>query len=442
MRSGRRVRAVPRAVGNKRAWLRAACLIAAPVGLAGCLSPPGPDTMQGMVAVGSVQAASRPGAIAATVPFIFDSQRVLVELAFVRPDGAERKTLAWVNMGVSGPVLSPALYRELGIGQGRPLRFAIGAVPVEVAGSTVTDGPGELGDDDALDHLFAPHRVEAVLPAGVLQQFQVTLDYAARQMTVARPGVPHPAGVAVPFRIKEGTGFITVDAAIGGRAYPVVLDAGGGYTWFRGEAAAAWLREHPGWYRADGAVGQSNTGMTDYALEKQGTVLRIPEMTLAGLRLHDVGALGTGPLLCRVCDRIVGNLFWDTWQKNAPEPVVGWIGGNVLRDFRVTFDYPTRTSYWLRQREADPHDLDGVGLTLVRRADSYIVGGIVQQHGVATVSGIKTGDELIRVDGLAVHGAAADAVRAALGGEPGMQHQVTVERAGRDVQVGAVVTAF
>lgn len=441
MRSGRQVSAVPGAAGARRAWRRAACLLAVPAGLAGCLSPPGPDTMQGMVAMGSLDAPGRPAA-SATVPFIFDSQRMLVELAFVRPGGAERKALAWVNMGVSGPVLSSALYRELEIGQGRPLRFGIGAVPVEVAGSTVTDGPGELGGDDALDHLFAPRRVEAVLPAGVLQQFQVTLDYAAREMTVARPGAPRPAGIAVPFRIKEGTGLITVDAAIGGQAHPVVLDAGAGYTWFRGEDAAAWLREHPDWYRADGAVGQSNTGLTDYALEKQGTVFRIPEMTLAGLRLHDVGALGTGPLLCRVCDRVVGNLFWDTWQKNAPEPVVGWIGGNVLRDFQITFDYPSRTSYWLRQREADPHDLDGVGLTLVRWGGDYIVGGIVQQHGVPTVSGVEAGDKLVRVDGLAAHGTAADKVRAALGGAPGTRHQITVERAGKPVQVGAVVTAF
>ena len=268
------------------------------------------------------------------------------------------------------------------------------------------------------------------------------LDYAAQQMTVARPSALQPPGVAVPFRIKEGTGLITVDAAIDGQAYPVVLDAGAGYTWFRGEAATAWLREHPDWRRADGAVSQSNTGMTDYALEKQGTVLRLPEMTLGGLPLHDVGALGTGPLLCHVCDRIVGNLFWDTWQKNAPEPVVGWIGGNVLRDFRVTFDYPTRTSYSLRQREADPHDLDGVGLTLVRRGGDYFVGGIVRQGGAPTVSGVEVGDKLIRVDGLAAHGATADTVRAALSGAPGTRHKVTVERAGRTVQVDAVATAF
>lgn len=440
MRSGKRVSAMLWARCARRVWLQAACLLAASAGLAGCLSPPGPETMQGMVAVGSGEAPGR--AMAATVPFIFDSQRLLVELAFVRPDGAERRALAWVNMGVSGPVLSSALYRKLGINQGRTLRFAIGAVPVEVAGSTVTDGPGNLGDDDALDHLFAPRPVEAILPAGVLQRFQVTLDYAARQMRVARPGALHPAGVAVPFRINEDTGFITVDAVIDGQAYPVVLDAGGGYTWFRGKAAAVWLREHPDWRRADGAVGQSNTGMTDYALEKQGTVLRIPELTLAGLHLHDVGVLATASLLCAVCDRIVGNLFWDTWQKNAPEPVIGWIGGNVLRDFRITIDYPNHMSYWLRQREADPHDLDLVGLTLVRRSGNYFVGGVVKKNGLATVGGVEVGDRLVRVDSLATYGAMRDTVLAALGGAPGTWHRITVERAGRTVEAGAVVTAF
>ncbi len=137
---------------------------------------------------------------------------------------------------------------------------------------------------------------------------------------MARPGTLRPAGVAAPFRIDDPTGLITVDAVIAGQATHIVLDAGAGYSWLR-----------------------------------------------------DVGALGTVPLLCAICDRLLGNLFWDTWQKNAPQPVAGWIGGNVLKDFRITIDYPNRTSYWLRQRAPDPH------LLAVERA-----GKLVQVSAAAT----------------------------------------------------------
>ena len=52
--------------------------------------------------------------------------------------------------------------------------------------------------------------VEVMLPAGVLQQFEVTLDYAHRTLTLATPsGDCRIDGPPVPCTINPKTGFVT-----------------------------------------------------------------------------------------------------------------------------------------------------------------------------------------------------------------------------------------
>lgn len=114
-------------------------------------------------------------------------------------------------------------------------------------------------------------------------------------------------------------------------------------------------------------------------------------------------------------DSLLGDLFWDNWQKSAAGPVVGWLGGNVLKNFKLTIDYPNRVTYWQKQVESDIHDLDQVGITLVRRSDRYFIGGIVRKsnHGsgdTPTVEGVEIGDELLAVDGVNVPDAAKDTI--------------------------------
>jgi hypothetical protein len=92
-------------------------------------------------------------------------------------------------------------------------------------------------------------------------------------------------------------------------------------------------------------------------------------------------------------------------------------------------------TYWQQQALPDIHDLDQVGLTLVRRGGSYFVGGIVRKDDLGandnpTVEGVQTGDELIAIDDLFVKGAAKDVVLSALHGKPGERRTLIVERSG------------
>ena len=323
-------------------------------------------------------------ASAGTVPFILDGNRVYAQVEFVLPDGAARKALVFVDMGSPSMVLSKELYDELHVRSGESLNFRIGDLTAAADSADISSDtwfPFSINDD---------RKVEGLLPAGIMRKYQVRFDYLRRTMTLAQPGTLPPEGIAVPLRVNEKTGLVAIQAAIDGHTYPITIDNGSGYTWIRKSTAEEWLSRHPDWQRGTGAVGASNMRMGDDGIESTGILMRLPEIGLGSLNLRGAGALAIGP------DN-GGHEFMDWYSTKNAVPVIGWLGGNVLRAFRITIDYPKRLSYWVRQSGLDIRDLNSVGLTLVSRHREYFVGGIATQNGRPTVQGVRVGDKLVRI---------------------------------------------
>jgi hypothetical protein len=364
-----------------------------------------------------------------TAPFIFDGNRVYAELALARPDGTLHNVLAFIDLGSPSTLLSEALFKELQIDQNRPLTFQVGGLPVRVDSGAVTSNawlPYSIGGN---------RRVEALLPAGVMQKYQVVIDYAHRTLTLALPRTLQPAGAPVPFRVNEKTGLIAVDVTINGHAYPVTLDNGSAYTWLRKNTVQEWLDVHPDWQRGTSAVGASNMRMADDGIEATGVLVRIPEIKLGSLFLQQIGALAIGP------SRTNWD-FIDWYSEKNPGSVIGWLGGNVLQGFRITIDYPNHMSYWLRQTELDPHDLDQVGLTLESKGGEYFVAAIATQNGKPTVEGVQARDKLLQIGVLRTGTATRSAIFSALHGKPGEIRTLLLERDTKQFRVQAKVVVF
>jgi hypothetical protein len=364
-----------------------------------------------------------------TTSFVFEGNRMYAEVTTIRPNGTPRKILAFVDMGSPSMVLSKAVFKDLELDRKQPLLFKIGDMPVRVDCDKVT------GSDELPYSLGGRRQIEAILPAAVMQRYQVVIDYSHRTLTFARPGTLKPAGVLVPFRINANTGIIAVDISIDGRNYAIAVDNGSAYTWIRKSTAQSWLAVHPEWQRGVGAVGVSNMRMANDGLEADGTLVRIPEATLESLRLQQIGALAIG-------SNSTKEDFMDWYSKKNPVPVIGWLGGNVLQGFRLTIDYPNRRMYWLRQTELAPHDLDQVGLTLMSKRHEYVVAAIATQDGRPTVDGVHVGDKLLQIDKLQTNKASWSEIFSALHGRPGERRTLLVERDGRQFDVQARVTAF
>ena len=369
---------------------------------------------------------------AGTTTFVLDGNRIYAELSFVRPDGSLHEALAYVDMGTPRAMVSESLFRELELNRGQVLSFRVGQLSVHVPAAQVTSDP------DTPYSLGSNLKVEAILPAGVLRNFEVVIDNRRRTLTLAQPGTIRPRGVAVPFRLDEKTGLIAVDATIAGRSYPVTIDNGSAYTWFRQDTAARWLRTHPEWERGRGAVGPSNMMMSGDGAEASGILLRIPEIVVGPLTLESVGALGAG----RGRGMTPGLGLFDWYSTKNAVPVIGWIGGNVLENFRLTIDYPRRMLYWQKQTDPDTSDLDQVGLTLQSDHHEYIVSAVATRNGQPTVPGVAPGDKLVRVDQLETATARSGALFRAMHGKPGETRVLVLERGGHRFSVPAKVTAF
>jgi hypothetical protein len=377
----------------------------------------------------SLSCAASPIPSTGTAPFIFEGNRIYAELTFVRPDGTSRNVLAFVDLGSPSMILSQALFRELQLDQQRSLLFTVGDMPVRIDARGVTA-------DTWFPFPIADHRnVEALLPAGILQRYQLILDYANRSLTLAQPGTLKAEGAPVPLRINEKTGLIVVDVGVDGEIYPATVDTGSAYTWLRKSTVQQWLEVHPDWQRGIGAVGPSNMRMAADGIEARGILLRMPEVKLGSLRARQIGALAVGP-------SDTNWEFMDWYSQKNPLAVIGWIGGNILRGFRITFDYPKRMSYWLQQTELDAHDLDQVGLTLEARGGEYFVAAIVTQNGQPTVDGVQVGDKLLRIAALSTANATWGEIFRAMHGKPGELRTLLLERTSRQFTVQATIQAF
>ena len=378
-------------------------------------------------------------------PFIFDDNRVFAELTFFRPDGSPRKAYAFVDLGTPALTLNESLTNDLQFDETHPLIFQIGEMKISVDSRAIQKnrGSGFTGPDGK-----KTIPVEAILPGSIMKNYQVTFDYAAHTLTFAPPNTAKPEGIAIPCRVNEKTGLISIDAQVAGHTYQVAIDSGSAYTWLRADVTDQWLTAHPEWKRGKGAVGESNMQSRPDGAEAAATILRVPEITIGSLHLGQIGALGIAPKAPPFPPvsgepPVQGN-FFDWYSRKTPEPVIGWLGGNVLEGFRVTIDFPNHITYWQRETDLDPHDLDQVGITLENHNNEkgYFIAAIAEQNNMPTVEGLQVGDKLIQIDNLVVSDLTRGGVFTALHGKPGTIKTLILERNGKQFTLQTKTTAF
>lgn len=370
-------------------------------------------------------------ASAGTTTFILEGNRVYALLDFLQPNGSTHAAYAYVDMGAADMMLSSPLYDSLGVNTGAPARFKVGDYTVAVPSANIRRGgmPNVRGSGPQL---------EASLPASVLEHHTVVLDYEHRTLTLGDPGVIAPSGAPVPFRLDTATGLIVVNATIDGETYPLTIDNGSAYTWLRQDVAKRWVRRHPEWERGVGAVGVANMMLRGEEPEREGILIRLPDLSIGPMRLTQVGALAVAG--GRGADTTLALMDWYS-RKNAVS-VLGWLGGNVFKAFRLTVDYQARMMYWSRQSEADTTELHQVGLTLRTAPRAVYVAAVATKNGLPTVDNVLPGDKLISVDGHELVSGTIGQIFASMHGAPGERRELVLERNGARFTVSAPVTAF
>jgi len=368
-----------------------------------------------------------------TLPFALDHNRMIVEVAFRRPDGSPRKAMAWVDTGSPNLMVAESLARDLGLErtapeEGRLQRSVdsasrvpalyIGGMRLETGSLKVSISRGE--------RVMPGLPAEAILPASALRGLHVVLDYPAQRLTLAAPGLLKPRGTPLPCRINAETGLFCVTATLDGQEVQLGVDTGSAGTWISESLTTAWAARHPDWPRSSGAAGSAN--FFGFSLESKGTLMRLPEFLIGPLKAWNIAVLGLDPGL------------FDWYSQKSAGAVLGFIGANVLKGFRLEIDSPGQMTYWEAGETKGAEDLDIVGLTLRPETDGRMtLAGLVQKDGRPWVEGLQAGDALLQVDGLKVQDATMGAVVDALRGRPGAVRRLRIEREGKPFTLEAKV---
>ena len=402
--------------GNQLIWL---CLLMPGLAIAAPYAPannPSPATVLSSNVAHQV-----------TVPLSFEQHRPYTRLTLIGPSGHAVRALFWLDTGGGAIILSGPLAARLGLTpMGKTFKvegnvIAATQLPKILVGGLVLqlkDANAFLVADkkSTLDRTGA----EGALPLRALRRYQVVLNYPRARLRIAQPGALRPEGRQVAAHFSK-PGFIAVTATVGGKPYGFLLDSGGQYCMVSQDILAKWQEQNPRWPQVAGAYGPAN--MMLGRVETSFTMLRIGSLQWGPFTLDNVGSVS----------RPSGN-YEQMMSRLTGRAVVGSIGGNVLRHFRVDIDYPKGRLYLKRAAIGAEAPLDMVGITLEPSGNSYMIAGVAKRE-----HDLRKGDQLLSINGTPIQGLNVAEIISRLAGMPGATRTLTIERDGKTFSVNAPV---
>jgi hypothetical protein len=375
-----------------------------------------------------------------TIPFKLSHNRVVINVDLRLSDGATQRVLAWVDNG------NPDLYlsRRLAVGafscDGQlcsatpPLEMSIGGMTIPLAGRIPGAGIKEAWVSPTGKASIAPGlEVEINIPSTILRNYDLLIDFPDHRLTIAEPGGLKFNGVNTKVIVNPQNGLIQVPSQIERKKYNLGLDLGEPISFLSEELFEKLSATHSDWPQLMGAIGPANvSGSVD---EPKRKLVRVDRLQYGPIFLTDV-AVAEFP-----------NDQLTLFASRAGGPTAGLLGSEALLNYRVGLDYAHSTVYFDIGRLFDVPDFDVVGLILRPEDDGrFTILGIADYGGKPSVpqgdNGVQAGDSLIEVDGIPVRGSTLGQVWSMLGGLPGTERTLTVERAGRQFTIAAQVQHF
>jgi hypothetical protein len=186
---------------------------------------------------------------------------------------------------------------------------------------------------------------------------------------------------------------------------------------------------HPNWPHMTGAIGPANIwGLDD---EPKWKVMRLDRVRYGPLFFTNVAVVDFPK------DRMA------FFGKRAGIATAGLLGADALLNYRVGIDYVHSTVYFDIGRLFNFPAFDVIGLILRPEDDGrFTIIGIADYDGKPSVADVFSGDRLVAVDGIPVLGSTMGQVWLMLGGEPGKERRLTIERDGKQFAVVAKIQHF
>jgi len=227
--------------------------------------------------------------------------------------------------------------------------------------------------------------------------------------------------------------LIQIPSQIERKKYSLALDVGASISFLSEEVFDKVAAAHPDWPHMTGAVGSAN--MWGREEEPKWKLMRADRVQYGPLFLTDVAFVDFPK------DRM------DFFEKRAGIPTAGLLGSQVLLNYRIGLDYAHSIVYFEIGRTYNFPDFDVIGLVLRPEDDGrYTILGVADFDGNPSVAtgtdGVQPGDSLVAVNDIPVRGSTMGQVWSMLGGTPGQERTLKIERTGKQFAVVAQVRHF
>lgn len=362
------------------------------------------------------------------IPFTVYSNYVWLS---VRVNGS-RPLQFTLDSGASASVLSQRVADELGLGAKGPhseSNLGTGEVPANVSraanvklnlnGIDFRKKEISVVSTDALESAIG-HRIDGILGAEVFRRFVVEIDYANSRIALFDPGdyKYHGAGKELPLELRNDRPFLRAAVALQGAPSVegwFVIDSG----------AAGTLTLHSPFVRKHQMLSPNRKSVPYFV---HGIAGEAPEI----LERADSLQLGTF-----IIERPDVALSTATRGSTADPSYDGAIGAEVLRRFKVIFDYSQKRVI-LEQTSAgdEPFDADMSGGSLSAAGPDFKVFTVehVLEGSPMFESGLRDGDVITVIDGRAAAEYTLDQLRRMFKKE-GQEYRLSVQRGGQNLQL-------
>ena len=367
-----------------------------------------------------------------TVPMSVEGNAPIVKLTFKRRDGGLRTARFAFDSGGGGIIFDEGLAADLGLSPGGTAISEDGQEykAVDVPTAFLGGMPIDLRTSKAFVHMGTTSftkrdTIEGLLPGKAFERYQVVLDYPRQLFSVGEAGsLPHRGKrLASPYVLSSG--HPRVEVGIDGVTYGFLFDTGTKLTLARADILRKWSKEHPDWPKSTGAAGPANENGASDAVA---FILRVPALQFGAFRLTQV-ALVSRP-----------DETYSPTSYVTPAPIIGALGGNVLRQFRVEIDYPEQLLFLEQSGKEEAHDFDTVGLVLnTNSAGQLIVSAVSSTASVVTRRNILPGDVILRIRGFGEAPHTLTEAAQALSGAVGERKQLRILRNGKSMSVTVTV---
>jgi hypothetical protein len=389
-----------------------------------------------LAAYAFARTASAPEPKSTTVPITLDHNRIVIDVYLTLPDGSTKRIRGWVDNGNADLEMSRRVSTLLGLNVAcddkecsapPPTAVTIGGMKISLSGIKAAKIP--LKPVSAASVMAPGMSAEINLPAPLLRNYDLLVDFPSREFTIAQPGTLKFQGVTSKLLINSENGLIQVPSEIENKKYNLALDLGASISFLSGDVFDKLAASHPDWPHMTGAVGPANMwGLPD---EPKWPLMRVDRQQYGPLYLTSV------PVTRFPKD-------WEAFfDKRAGIPTAGLLGAQALLNYRVGLDYAHSTVYFDLGSTFKFPDFDVVGLVLHPEDDTrFTILGVADFDGKPSVSGVQPGDHLVSVDGIPVPDSTMGQVWSLLEGSPGQERKLVVERDGKQIAVTAVVHHF